>query len=136
MTDTERSLIQRMRRSGSSAAQISAETGLSENTIKSFCRRNDIRPVSENVLSAVDTTGVCKFCGKLIEQNAKGKKKKFCSDTCRISWWNVHPEQLKSAEHIVCANCRNTFNSYGRRRRKYCSHGCYVAARYSGGISN
>jgi len=41
----------------------------------------------------------------------------------------------KAVYPVVCAHCARPFESYGNAGRKYCSHGCYIAARFgpSGG---
>ena len=134
MTDTQRTTIQKMRTEGIAVSQISAKTGLSENTIKSFCRRNNIRPVSNDSIPVVATADVCKFCGKPIEQKPHSKKKQFCSDSCRMHWWNTHPEQLnKRAVHqIQCAWCKKSFDAYSTKPRKYCSQDCYFTHRFGG----
>lgn len=134
MTDTEKATIQQMRTGGSSILQISLITGLSENTIKSYCRRNTIRPVSDESVPILGTAGVCKFCGKQIEQKPHSKKRQFCSDSCRMHWWNTHPEQLdKRAVHQTqCAGCKKSFDAYSTKPRKYCSQDCYFTHRFGG----
>jgi hypothetical protein len=33
---------------------------------------------------------------------------------------------------MVCQHCGKPFTDYANRHRKYCSHPCYIAARYGG----
>ena len=62
------------------------------------------------------------------------KRKMFCSDACRVAWWNCHKDLVtrKAVYMIPCAGCGKVFKSYGNRNRKYCSHGCYINARFGG----
>jgi hypothetical protein len=52
-----------------------------------------------------------------------------------MAWWEAHPERLsrKAVYELVCAGCGEPFESYGNKGRRYCSHGCYVKARFGGG---
>lgn len=34
---------------------------------------------------------------------------------------------------LICAECGKEFLSYGNRKRKYCSHACYIKARFQKG---
>ncbi|WP_231465828.1 hypothetical protein [Selenomonas sp. FC4001] len=67
-------------------------------------------------------------CGNHLEQVLRRKKKKFCSDGCRIRWWNHHMHLMKA--NAVCVHCGKEF--HGRSGRKYCSHRCYIAERFGG----
>lgn len=131
MTNEQREIIIRMRMDGHGLAAIARETGLSRDSVKSFCRRNDITGV-------VVKKGCCPQCGKRIDQNPHSKPKRFCSAHCRQVWWNAHPEQVsrKAVYEFVCAKCGQPFSAYGNNRRKYCSHGCYIKARFEGGGSS
>lgn len=72
---------------------------------------------------------VCVHCS--VEFSTKNKRKKFCSDACRITYWNSHLEQVKRKAYyrLVCQRCGEEFQSYGNDRRKYCSRQCYNEAR-------
>lgn len=63
----------------------------------------------------------------------RGKEKIFCSDSCRMKWWNSHQELVdRKAEYdFVRRNCGRLFTAYGNKERKYCSHRCYIEHRYS-----
>lgn len=62
--------------------RIASVLEISPNTVKSHLRRHPI------------TSGctVCLHCGKPVEQNPGRKEKKFCSDKCRMTWWNSHQD--------------------------------------------
>ena len=56
MTDEQKCIITDLRNKGFSYAQISEQTGISRNTIKSFCRRNKSRKVYGN--REIDSYGI------------------------------------------------------------------------------
>ena len=79
----------------------------------------------------------CLFCGKPVVQMPGRKEKKFCSDACRIHWWskNKYIVPRKSRRTFVCQSCGEEFTAYGTDNRKYCSHACYISARFRGGAA-
>ncbi len=81
------------------------------------------------------TGGVCfcPQCGKHVKQRTRHKKR-FCSDRCRMKYWNSHPEQIRRSAYytIACRNCGAEFRSYGNAYRKFCSRACYDAYRKRG----
>lgn len=120
MTPQEKSQIIALRRQGRKYTDISAELGLSVSTVKSFCYRHP--------LTSEET--VCKYCGKRITVLPDRKRRIFCSDTCRLSWWKEHPEasnRKKGYTHI-CDFCGRQFDSYHAYNR-FCSRKCYADAR-------
>lgn len=102
--------------------------GISDNTVRSFCRRNGLGDKSKNAVA-------CKQCGKLIKNIPKQKPKKFCSDACRNTWWNEHQNCVnqKANYEYTCACCGRHFTAYGNDHRKYCSHACYITDRFRKG---
>lgn len=131
MTNEQKLLIISLRKEGLGYKRVASRLGMSENTVKSFCRRNEInnRLIIEN-----QEDSACKHCGKPIEQNPKYKKRKFCSDKCRMNWWNSHMDEVerKAIYEFICPYCGRKFSVYGDARRKYCSHECYVKHRFGG----
>ena len=133
MTGYQKQAIQELRASGLSYSQIAESLGLSVNTVKSFCRRN---PVNANDASKEpgneEKKQFCKQCGQKLKHKEKAKPKTFCQDACRRAWWNSHRDQLKqnAVYHVTCAHCGAAFESYGNNHRKYCSHSCYIHARF------
>lgn len=125
MTNLQKERIKTMRLQGIGYVKIGETLGISDNTVRSFCRRNGLGETSPN-------TVVCKQCGKLIKIVPKQKPKKFCSDACRTTWWNSHPDCVdrKAVYAYTCAHCGNPFTAYGNKNRKYCCHACYIADRF------
>lgn len=137
MTDNQKAQIIKLRTAGNSYGKIAQALGISLNTVKSFCRRNAITETKVDKLSPVTTGEItyCDNCGKAIHQIAKQKRKRFCCDKCRNAWWNRHLDQVKrqAVYDFKCPHCGKEFHIYGDKRRKYCSHTCYIADRFKGG---
>lgn len=133
MTGEQKQNVQELRRQGLGYAQIAGSLGLSVNTIKSFCRRNNLSACNaSNDMGNEEDKDTCKHCGKRLMQTPKAKPKNFCGDECRYAWWNTHRDQMnrKAVYHLTCAHCGRAFDSYGNRSRKYCGHACYIKDRF------
>jgi Uncharacterized conserved protein len=127
MTNSQKEKIRTMRMQGMSYVKIGEILGISDNTVRSFCRRCGLGEAAKN-------TCCCKQCGKLVKIIPKRKPRIFCSDECRAEWWNTHPESVhrKAVYHFTCAHCGKPFTAYGNKGRKYCCHQCYIADRFGG----
>lgn len=124
MTKEEKARIIAMRGGGHTYAEIAAALSLSINTVKSFCRRQN---------APVGSGAVCKHCGKPIVVRDKCKPRQFCSDACRAVWWKERAKPQKKVYRLTCVACGAEFECSGNRQQKYCSHGCYIAARFGKG---
>ena len=129
MTEEQKNDIRKLREDGFGYKLIAKELGISSNSVKSFCRRNELFESKDQTLSAL-----CEQCGKELVNIPKKKKKRFCSDTCRQAWWNSHLNLVKrkAVYAYICPVCQREFSVYGNAKRKYCSHQCYVAGRFGG----
>ena len=106
---------------------IAKKLGRSVNTVKSYCQRNGLRRSrSTAVPKQADT--VCRQCGDALIHTPGRKKKQFCSDACRMRWWHAHRELGKNARAARCQTCGKEFVT--DRAQKYCSHPCYISARF------
>lgn len=125
ITDKLKEKIEDLRYGGCGYTKIAKKLNLSTNTIKSYCQRNGL---GENGINR------CLNCGVIVKQNPKRKKKKFCSDQCRLAWWNKNSDLInkKANYKIVCKHCGKEFESYGNACRQYCSHDCYIKDRFYG----
>ena len=128
MTEAQNAEILRQRRAGTSFSQIAQNLNLSINTVKSYCQRNNVTKNSDV------KKDVCVQCGAPLVQKEKTKRRRFCCSECRVKWWNSHPEEVnkKALYKSKCACCGKEFTAYGNSHRKYCSHQCYIKARYGG----
>ncbi len=126
MTSDQKEKITQLRLEGVGYVKIGQLLNLSDNTVRSFCRRSGLT-ADEN-----HSTVLCKQCGQHITILPKRKPRKFCSDKCRNRWWSRHPEcvRRKTNYHLLCPVCGKIFDSYGNLNRKYCSHKCYIADRF------
>lgn len=142
MTTEEKNQIIRLRKAGKSLTQIADETGISRNTVKTFCRRNGLTGDAETMLELIITdepfVKPCQCCGKPVLQTPGRKEKRFCSDDCRTRFWNRHFTETKRPALVTCTCpvCGSEFYAYGNRNRKYCSHECYIEARFGGAACN
>ncbi len=137
MTDNQKLQIEKLREQGYGYTKIGQMLGISENTIKSFCRRNGLGGVAIEKVAVPnkEEKHFCLNCGREVKQNQGRKVKKFCSDKCRNKWWNGHLEQVnkKANYEYICPTCKKPFTAYGNANRKYCSHECYIRNRFGGG---
>lgn len=136
MTVDQKEQIRNLRSSGYGYATIAKAMGLTKNQVAAYCRRNNLIGVAGNDSKReVPDTGRCRGCGKPLVQVPGRKTVRFCSSACRQKWWNNHLDRVnrKAVYHFTCACCGKTFSAYGNRNRKYCSHECYIRARFKGG---
>lgn len=88
MNDYEKKHIKTLRSLGCSFGQIAEVLTISENTIRSYCRRNDIqvKPDIDHVDHTKIHYRVCPECHKLFVAKSK-RKNQFCSASCRAKAW-------------------------------------------------
>ena len=122
--------ISALRSRGEGYASIAKILGLTKSQVSGYCRRAGLSKGDMRFSS-----DVCPECGSPIEQSPGRKPRRFCSDRCRMAWWNSHPEMVRRRANYTfeCAGCGNAFTAYGNAHRKYCSHACYIADRYGRG---
>lgn len=137
MTDEQKHQIETRRIKGEGYSSIAEALGLSKDTIKSYCRRKNMGGIRAAVHVTASLRDVCPQCGEKLVQLAGRKQARFCSSTCRQTWWNAHPDQVKrkAVYSFTCAYCGKAFSAYGNSHRKYCSHDCYSRARFKRGAS-
>ena len=78
MKKQESDKLNQLRLHGVPPSAIAQELGLSVNTVKSYIRRHP----------NIGNTVKCQWCDEPVLQSAGRKQKKFCSDRCRITYWN------------------------------------------------
>jgi len=126
MTEQEKIQIREHQLNGLEPKRISELIGLPHNTVKVYCFRH---PVTDAEIS--DHKGLCRYCGKPLHHTPHKKRKRYCSDKCRMAWWKDNNSKLNKQAfyHIICQNCGTTFDSYGNAKRKFCSRSCYAHSR-------
>ena len=136
MTTEQKQRIADMRQNGCGYTNIAKAVGLTKDNVKAYCRAHDLAGIkAQNNARIAPDQDFCLKCGKPLQQLPGRKKVKFCSADCRQQWWNAHPEAVrqKAIYTFTCAHCGRPFTDYGNSKRKYCSHACYIAARFKGG---
>ena len=115
-----------MRKQGFSYGMIAKRLGVHRSTVSSFCARKNIN----QIISGKSVT--CINCGEVFIQEPNKKPRKFCSDKCRVNWWNQNQDKVnkKALYELVCLECGKPFTTYGNKKQKYCSNACYIANRY------
>jgi len=84
MNAIQKEQIRRMRQEGSGYSRKAQSLGLSENTVKSYCRRNALGGIGATLPKPEEA--VCRNCGKPLPQLPGRKTRVFCSDACRVVW--------------------------------------------------
>ena len=131
MTPEQKKVIATLRSDGFGYGKIATALGLTKNQVVSYCHRNDLNGTAAAPAKSLNVN-FCKNCGKPIRQKVGVRTMKFCCNECSKEWWKKHPEAINkhAIYHFTCAYCRKEFTAYGNNHRKYCSHECYVKARF------
>ena len=121
MTTREIEMLNNLRLKGYQPSAIAVVLDIPPGTVRSYIHRHPDIP----------NTKSCKHCGKPVPQNKGRKEKKFCSDACRMAWWNNNQDSVnrKAYYSLTCEHCGKEFESYGNKNRKYCCRACYIASR-------
>jgi len=137
MTDNEKQEINELRSQGLGYKAIAKRLSISENTVKSYCRRHKVGIKVPKEDFSNEKLHFCKCCGALVEQKKGVREIRFCSDTCRRAWWNSHLDLVdrKANYEYICAGCGRAFTVYGNSHRKFCSPGCYIDHRFGGAVN-
>lgn len=138
MTSEEKEKIKELRLKGMGYKNIAKLLGLTRDSVRGFCKRNGLDGnscvVALNVEEKVKRNLLCAYCEKPIKQNHQGRVRRFCSNECRRKWWKENQDKRKQKETAIykytCPYCGNEFSVYGNKKRKYCSHNCYIRDRF------
>ncbi len=85
MTEKETTLITEMRGDGLGYTTIASRLGLSKDCVRSYCRTHGLGGKRSPTHVARDLgKEYCKTCGRRLEHTPGKRKKRFCSDKCRI----------------------------------------------------
>lgn len=141
MTQDQKQKVKELRLEGLGYQAIARIVGLSRDSVRSFCKWHDLAGhgcvVALNITEKKLKNVLCLHCDTPLIHKPKGRTRKFCSDTCRQSWWSEHQEAKNQNEKAIynytCRYCGRDFSAYGNRNRKYCSHSCYIKHRYEEG---
>ena len=138
MTELQAGRIQELRMRGIGYRAIGDVLGMNRDAVRNYCKAHGLlgygAAVRINIKEQIAEGIACQCCGKLLEQPERGRKRRFCSDKCRREWWSSHQEEIRRSPDAlyegICAFCGRPFTAYGNQHRKYCSHDCYIRARF------
>ena len=141
MTGYQAQQIRSFRMRGTGYKAIATATGLSRDVVRNYCKKHGLigaGPVlTINMTELIKRGLACRNCGAPLVRAHTGRPPRYCSAKCKTAWWGAHSRELRETSPanymITCAGCGREFTSYGNRNRKYCSHDCYVAHRFSDG---
>ncbi len=124
MKKEQKDKIIQLKNSGLGYKTIAKTLGLSPSAVRSVCISKYNDP---------DKFGTCKNCGIRIKYTLGKKKRLFCSDACRLNWWNSHMNEVKRKAYYTfkCPCCNTEFIAYGNNKRIYCSQECYIKSKIS-----
>ena len=145
MTEEEKNTVRSLREQGYGYKTISNITGIHRETIKSHLKRHPCeigsappRPSQCQIKMKTETKKVeapqgaeivpCKQCGEPFIPKRKGTL--FCCDECRHKWWGKNKYKEGTPHTFKCLNCGKEFQANVVKDRKYCSHDCYIEARF------
>lgn len=138
MTADEKEKIRELRLKGMGYKGIAALLGLSRDIVRGFCKRNGLEGDScvaaLNVEEKIKQKLLCACCEKPIKQKDQGRIRRFCCEECRRKWWSKHQSERNRSDAATykynCPYCEKEFSIYGNKKRKYCSHDCYIKSRF------
>ena len=113
MTLEEKQKVLELRKLNKGYGEIAKILGVSKSSITTFLKRDNL-------------SETCLNCGKKIIQTKGHRKRKFCSDKCRIESWKISKDNKFGNIEKTCRYCGCHFLSYVSKDTKYCSRKCYL----------
>ena len=97
MTNEQRQKIKILRYQGVGYGKIAKATGLSRDSVRNYCIREGLNGYASELVTEYRKVMkeemlfvVCLNCGMKLEQNSCGRKRKYCSLSCKRKWENDH----------------------------------------------
>ena len=117
MTAEEIKTIRDLQQRGLGYKKIATLTGVPVNSVKTYCRRHKV-----DAPPAEEPQAFCRGCGKPIQRIPQAKPRLYCSDSCRMRFWNSHRDEVKhkAVYTFTCPYCGPEIQSIGNPNRKYC----------------
>ncbi|MPN04741.1 hypothetical protein SDC9_151988 [bioreactor metagenome] len=137
--------ILKLRKEGYGYKSIASILQISRDSVRNECKKHNLtgygQKVQEDIAEPISINMKCLYCQKEINKvEQKGRRAKFCSDKCRRTWWNEHPECKDKKESawytFTCGNCGKEFKAYGNKNRKFCSIRCSTEYRFGSATQN
>ena len=102
MTDAQKTQISNLRAAGLGYKKIAEQMELSENTVKTYCRRHGLGGAMAHQVERTDKS-LCQCCGVEVKQNPGRKVKKFCPLSDIVNKTDMQPS---AACLIFLLDCR------------------------------
>lgn len=136
--NSETEIINKMRLDGLGYKAIAKAINSTRDRVRRYCFNHNLDGFGDVVAANVDLMKdrnlICACCNKPIKQKDRGRNRRFCSNECRRKWWNDNPQARKKKETAIykytCPHCGKEFSCYGNKKRKYCSHNCYIKSKF------
>lgn len=131
MTEAQQDQIKNLCKDGLGYRKIATILELSENTVKSYCRRHGLECRKSVHILKVD---VCRECGAKLYNTPGHRQRRFCSDECRKRFWKENQSLINrgNQQETICPVCGERFHDYSKKKRRYCSQECYQQSRKGG----
>jgi hypothetical protein len=107
MTEAHKQHISKLRNHGLGYTTIASRLGLTKDCVRSYCRTHGLTGKYHPLMfNRIWMRISVKTCGRLL-RHTSGKRKKFCSNSCCMDWWNTHSDQVnqKSTQGQVRSFC-------------------------------
>ena len=89
MTEIQKKQVLQLRAKGVSFPKISAQTGLSVSSLKTFCSRSKAPMQCGDAPVTEPEYHVCLECGIIIPDGDKTQVKRFCCQKCYRRWYHI-----------------------------------------------
>jgi len=131
--------ILQLRKEGYGYKSISGILKIGRDTVRNVCKSYELtgygQPINVETVEKYNMLTLCLYCGKKINsEGRRGRKPKFCSETCRRTWWNKNGEKKNKRDSawyfFTCKTCGKEFKAYGNKNRKFCSIKCSSEYRF------
>ncbi len=105
MTDEQALQIRKLRAQGMGYRAIATTVNLSRDAVRAYCRSVGIGgyriEYEMNLKERMNDGRACSFCGAELIQPVTGRRRRFCSDICRRSYWRMHRDELKKKPEAI-----------------------------------
>lgn len=99
LTEKDILKVDNMRRSGFGYKRIAQFLGLSKDAVKYYIGKTEGKIKIE--ATGVTLKDICPNCGSLLIQTPHKRKKKYCSNRCRLqAWHRTHYESKKETKEL------------------------------------
>ena len=114
MNENQKVEVAKLRNLGLGYKTIANKLNIPADIVKGYCRTHHLQS---------NDAKRCPVCGNPVIQIPHKKKRLFCSNKCRRTYWYMMKPRG------ICACCGKSFVP-SRMNAKYCSFDCYINSRF------